>query len=153
MARPFLYVLSVLLVLNLIYKSFIFFSYDKVPGKIIGFDGFTAKYERTSRYSGEKVTSYEFVKTPLVAFEFDGLEYEVTKEKWGYIDSFKEGDVLTVMIGKKSDAIEINSFFQFWFTFYDIALGFGICFVVTIVLGIILPERKPRVWKNSKVLN
>lgn len=148
MVRPFLYVLSVLVVLNLIYKSFIFFSYDKIPGKVIGFDGFNTKYERTSRYSGEKVTSHEFVKTPLISFEIDGLGYEVTREKWGYVDSFKEGDAVTVMINEKGDCIEINSFFQFWVTFYDIAWGFGICFVVTIALGLILPERKPRVWKK-----
>lgn len=130
------------------YKSFIFFSYDKVPGKVVGFDGFNTKYERTSRYSGKKVTSHEFVKTPLISFEIDGSGYEVTREKWGYVDSFDEGDNVTVMANEKRDRFEINAFFQFWVTFYDIAWGFGICFVVTIALGLILPERKPRVWKK-----
>lgn len=147
MGKSFLYVLSVLVVLNLIYKSFIFFSYDKVPGKVIGFDGFNNKYERTSRLTGKKITSHEFVKTPLISFNIDDMKYHVTNEKWGYIDSFDKGDNVTVMANEKRDSFEVNTFFQFWITFDDIAWGFAICFVLTIFFGLIIPERKPMTWE------
>lgn len=147
MKKPFFAILFVLLVINFSYKGFLYFSYEKAEGQVIGFYDFTTKQVRTGKYDGQQHTSFEKVASPLIIYKLDELECQIALPKWGYINFLETGDPITVMVNEKRDKVEINSFFQFWVTFYDLIIAFAICFVGSIVLGIVLPERKPTVWK------
>lgn len=147
MKKLFFAILFVLLVINFSYKAFLYFSYDKAEGQVIGFYDFSRKYVRKGKYDRKEHTSFETLESPIVKYKLDGSEFDIAIPKWGYINFLERGDSITVMVNDKRDKVEINSFFQYWLTFYDIIIVFAICFLGSIILGIALPEKKPTEWK------
>jgi hypothetical protein len=149
MKRYFLTIFLVFVGLNICYKSYIYFSSDKVTGKVIDYEYYANRYSHTSEYSGKKSVSTEYSKSPIVEYSFDNIFYHQSRNKWGYINQLDVNDEVTVLIRDKEGSAEINTFFQFWFTFYDMIAAFSLCVVGTIILSNVLPEKekKPAKWE------
>lgn len=144
MKKYFLIIFVTYIGLNTVYNSYIYFSCDKVEAKVIGFDRYVSKYK--SRKSGK---STEISDSPLVVFAYKDYDYEVSRNEWGHINLLDIGDKVTVLIDEKTDEVRLHTFFQFWFTLYDIFIAFSLCFVGTIILESLFPtrEKAPKVWK------
>lgn len=130
MKRIFLIILLVFLVLNTAYKCYVYVTSEKIDGTMV----WVAK------------------KAEAVQFFYNGATMEVTRTKWSFIRTLKENDSVVVLVaneGKEATDIEIFTFFQFWFTFYDMILAFSVCFVGTIFLSGYLPEKEEKIeeWK------
>lgn len=128
MKKYFLYLFFVFALLNTVYKACIYFDSDKVAGRVT-----------------------EATSSPKVIFTYNNYDWEASKSEWGHIATLELGDTVTVLIQKEEDitTININTFFQFWFTFYTIITAFCVCFVGTLILMVVLPEeeKQPKTWK------
>ncbi len=149
MKRIFLGILLLLLSVNFGYKAFRYLSYDKTTGKVVAFEFFTSKIVSRNRSGGENV-SYESYKTPIVEAQIEGTTKRFTREDWDnrYL-GLDTNDKVTVLIDKNSDELQLNSFFLFWVTERDFFSGLLILIFGTMLLGLVLPERKPKIraWK------
>lgn len=130
MKRTFLIIFLAFLVLNTAYKCYVYVTSEKIDGTML----FVAR------------------KSETVQFFYNGATMEVTRTKWSFIRTLKENDSVVVLVsndGKEAKDIEILTFFQFWFTFYDMILAFSVCFVGTIFLSGYLPEKEEKIeeWK------
>lgn len=131
MKRYYLLIFCAYVVVNFCYTSYIYISSEKIDGRVI-----------------------EISKEPTIEFVYEGQVLNVYRSKWGFIQSLNENENVTVLVSKKEGMInpkdiEINTFFQLWFTLYDMLLAFCICLVGTIFLGNILPDKKEKIneWK------
>jgi hypothetical protein len=139
MKKYFLTILCVLIGLNICYKSYIYFSSDKIEGRVIGYEHYTTKHR------GSPETSL----SPTITYQYNGITHEESKSKWGQINILDINDEVTVLISNQGENVEINTLFQFWFTLYDMMIAFSVCFIGTIILMNLIPEKeiKPTVWK------
>lgn len=149
MKRLFLGILLLLLCVNFGYKTVRYLSCDKSVGRVVAFEFFTSKIVTRNR-SGAKNVSYESYKTPIIEAVMDGTSKRFTRKHWDnrYI-GLNSNDEITVLIDKKTGELELNSFFLFWVSERDIFYGLLLLIFGSIVLGILLPERKPKIrtWK------
>jgi len=144
MKRYFLIIFLVFVVLNAFYKSYIYFSSEKTEGHVVEFEDYTTRHR--TRNGG---VSYETSIAPTIVYDYNGNACKQSKSKWGYINLLKIDDKVTVLISGKEKKVEINTFFQFWFTFYDMIAAFSLCVVGTIILANVLPEKEAgiKTWK------
>ena len=145
MKKYFLIIFLVYLGLNTVYNSYIYFSSEKVSGKVIGFYSYVNRYKS---WKGRK--SSEISNSPVVVYTYEKNNYEASRNKWGHINLLEIGDEVTVLIDEEDKNVpNINTLFQFWFTLYDIFIAFSLCFVGTIILESLFPtkEKAPKIWK------
>ncbi|MBP8066071.1 MAG: hypothetical protein KAY31_01200 [Flavobacterium sp.] len=94
--------------------------------------------------------SYESYKTPIVEAQIKGTTKRFTREDWDnrYL-GLDTNDKVTVLIDKNSDELQLNSFFLFWVTERDFFYGLLILIFGTMLLGLVLPDRKLKIrtWK------
>lgn len=149
MKRIFLGILLLLLSINFGYKAFRYLSFDTTTGRVVAFEFFTSKIVTRNR-SGSEHVSYESYKTPIVEAQIEGTTKRFTREDWDnrYL-GLDTNDKVTVLIDKNSDELQLNSFFLFWVTERDFFYGLLILIFGTMLLGLVLPERKPKIrtWK------
>ncbi len=138
-----------LLSVNFGYKAIRYLSFGKTTGKVVAFEFFTSKVVTRSRSGGENV-SYETYRTPIVEAQIKGTTKRFTREDWDnrYL-GLDSNDKVTVLIDEKTDELYLNSLFLFWFTERDLLYGLLILIFGTMLLGLVLPERKPKIrtWK------
>ncbi len=148
MAYYFFRILGILLVLNLLYKSYIYFTYEKIEAKVVGYDGSkTGVYKTVDEYLNGKS---DYFKAPTVEFKLDNSIYVVSFEHWKYLNFLRVGNTTTILLERKTRTVELSSVSQFWLTYYNLLSFFLITYFGTVLAAIFLPERfgkKPREWK------
>ena len=144
MKKYFFLLFCAYVVVNFCYTSYIYCISDKIKGQVVGEEEYRKMYKKRNGR-----VSYEQSVSPTVAYNYNGLDLEKSRSKWGFINLLEVGDTVTVLISDRGKRIELNTFFQFWFTLYDMMYAFGVCFVGTIILSSIFPEKKEKIreWK------
>lgn len=148
MAYYFFRILGILLILNLAYKSYIYYTYEKVEAKVIGYDG--SEYENYQNFEDYFDGRSPLFKSPLVEFKWDNYLYQSCRDEWKYLNFLRKGHSTIVLIDKSSRSMELATFSQFWLTYYNVLTFFTIAYFGTVFVALSLPERigkKPREWK------
>jgi len=144
MTRYFLLIIVTYLGFVTVYRSYIYVSSDKVSGKVTDFESYA------NRYKTKNGTSTEISKSPVVVYTYKGTEWEASQNNWGHINFLEIGDKVTVLIDTSdNDNLNLNTFFQFWFTRYDMILLLLLSIFGTAVLESLFPskEKAPKTWK------
>ncbi|MGX7668555.1 hypothetical protein [Flavobacterium pedocola] len=149
MKKIFFGILTILLVFHFGYKAELYFSCDKIKGKVVNFKGYSSRNVHTNRHGNEVITYYSY-ETPIIEANIEGETQMFTQSNWdNEYAALKVNDSVTVLIDKKKDIFELNLFFLFWLTVWDVFYGLLILIFGSILLGILLPEKKykPINWK------
>ncbi|WP_313807943.1 hypothetical protein [Flavobacterium sp.] len=149
MGRIFLGLLTVLLLLNFGYKAVLYFSSEKAEGTVVGFEYFSREVE-TKDKSGNDAVYFIQYEAPIVRFKLESETVSVTTEAWSNeYASLEKGDKVTVFWNTGRENFKLNSFFLFWISVWDAFYGILLLIFGSIVLGIVLPEREPKIrtWK------
>ena len=148
MAYYFFRILGILVVLNLVYKSYIYFTYDKIEAKVVGYNGSKSEvYKTVDEYLDGKS---DYFKAPSVEFKLDNEICVVSFEQWKYLNFLRVGNTTTILLERNTRTVELTSVSQFWFTYYNLLSFFLLTYFGTVFAAIFLPERfgkKPREWK------
>ncbi len=150
MKKYFLLIFVIYLGLNTVCKSYIYISSDKIPGKVIGIDRYSNKYKFRAKYSSEPSLAKEISKSPIVAFTYKNKDWEASQNKWGFINLLDMEETVTVLIREKDqNEVNINTLFQFWFTFHDMMTLLFVCIFGTAILESLFPVKRktPKTWK------
>lgn len=141
-------ILGFLLLLNVLYKSYIYYTYNKYEATVIGYDASdTGNYLAEVEYNDSRS---DYVKAPIVAYWVGNTKNVACQDQWKYLNFLRINDTTTLLVDKKSDAVELSTFTQFWFTYYNLLTVFVLTVFGTVFLTLCFPEateKKPKTWK------
>jgi hypothetical protein len=144
MKKIFFSVLFGVVFINVLYKSYFYFSYKKITAEVVDI-------QIVSKLVNQRIgatTQSHF--TPIIAYTNETVGYEIYHKNWGKYSSFILNEKVTLLVPDKLDnEIYLCTFLDFWFTENNFIYGFFIVMIVSVILIEKIPEKKEKIktWK------
>lgn len=125
MKKRFLYLLLAFLSLNLIYKSVLYFQFEKSIGVVTHHE---LRSINTNTLKGTRISE---AVAPSIKVSFNNKEYNLCKMDWGFFYKIPLNEKVEVLKYKDKEEFEINSFLYYWITIDSLKYIFGLSVLFT----------------------
>jgi hypothetical protein len=144
MKKIFFSVLFSVIFLNVIYKSYFYFSFKKITAEVVDI-------QIVSKLVGQRNSpTIQHHFTPIVTYVNDSIKYQIFNENWGKYSTFSINEKVTLLVPDKlNKEIYLCTFLDFWCTENNIIYGFFIIMILSVILIEKIPEKKEKIrtWK------
>lgn len=138
MRKVFLYAILVAFCLNLVFKLFCYFQFEKAEGIVTHHE-----LRSTGRSYVGKSIRYSEAVTPSIEVVFGNKKYNLCKMEWGFFYKIPLHSKVEVLKYKDKEEFEINSLLYYWITINDLKYLFGFGVLSTLVY-IIYTDKKQK---------
>lgn len=138
MKKVFLYAILVALCLNLVFKLFCYFQFEKAEGIVTHHELRSTVYTTIGKRS-----RYSEAVAPSIEVNFGNKKYNLCKMEWGFFYKIPLHSKVEVLKYKDKEEFEINSLLYYWITINDLKYLFGFGVLSTLVY-IIYSEKKEK---------